>query len=435
MSTNALQHENQKREAIRLSGCHRLKSIAVIGGFLDGARLDLADGLNCVIGARGTGKTTALELVRYAMDALHSADADAADRRRTESLVQRNLAGGQIELEIETKEGLAYIITRGWGEDPMVLTADRKPTDLTLRSGDVFRADIFSQNEVERIADQTGMQLELLDAFEAEAIAEVNAQLGQLRNGTSAAAKARKIAEQHSDQLAGATVHEMRGILTPLKASVASMGQQLEHEPLDRADLRRQVGRAAGRIVFLERLIEDMHCYAQPVPGQRRRERLRDVIDEAVGMAQESLSAAGRDPRRVSVEVGVETHIAPGVSRYHVVAAIANVVKNAIESYATGSKSFRKGKVAVSARTANTDQVEIVIADDGCGISPTDLEEIRQFIPGKTTKKNLGTGFGLPIAKRNILAHGGDLSIVSREGEGTVITIVLPLEQDQGDEP
>ncbi len=255
------------------------------------------------------------------------------------------------------------------------------------------------------------------------------------RYGTSAAAKARKIAEQHSDQLAGATVHEMRGILTPLKASVASMGQQLEHEPLDRADLRRQVGRAAGRIVFLERLIEDMHCYVQPVPGQRRRERLRDVIDEAVGMAQESLSAAGRDPRRVSVEVGVETHIAPGVSRYHVVAAIANVVKNAIESYATGSKDFRKGKVAVSARTANTDQVEIVIADDGCGISPTDLEEIRQFIPGKTTKKNLGTGFGLPIAKRNILAHGGDLSIVSREGEGTVITIVLPLEQDQGDEP
>jgi len=186
MSTNALQHENQKREAIRLSGCHRLKSIAVIGGFLDGARLDLADGLNCVIGARGTGKTTALELVRYAMDALHSADADAADRRRTESLVQRNLAGGQIELEIETKEGLAYIITRGWGEDPMVLTADRKPTDLTLRSGDVFRADIFSQNEVERIADQTGMQLELLDAFEAEAIAEVNAQLGQLWNALQA---------------------------------------------------------------------------------------------------------------------------------------------------------------------------------------------------------------------------------------------------------
>jgi hypothetical protein len=34
---------------------HRLKSVSVIGGFLDGVQLDLADGLNCVIGARGTG--------------------------------------------------------------------------------------------------------------------------------------------------------------------------------------------------------------------------------------------------------------------------------------------------------------------------------------------------------------------------------------------
>ena len=88
-------------------------------------------------------------------------------------------------------------------------------------------------------------------------------------------------------------------------------------------------------------------------------------------------------------------------------------------------------KLSPSTRTADADQVEIVIADEGCGASPMDLEEIRQFIPGKTSKKNQGTGFGLPIAKRNILAHGGDLSIVSRKGEGTVVTIGLPLEQGE----
>jgi len=40
---------------------HRLKSLAVIGGFLDGQTFELADGINCIIGARGTGKTTVLE--------------------------------------------------------------------------------------------------------------------------------------------------------------------------------------------------------------------------------------------------------------------------------------------------------------------------------------------------------------------------------------
>jgi signal transduction histidine kinase len=118
-----------------------------------------------------------------------------------------------------------------------------------------------------------------------------------------------------------------------------------------------------------------------------------------------------------------------------VVAAIANVVKNAIEAYATGPSGFWKGKVTVSARTADADRIEMVIADEGCGIQPTDLAEISRFVPGKTTKKNQGTGFGLAIAKRNILAHGGDLSIASQEGEGTVVTISLPLEQDQGDAP
>ena len=49
---------------------HRLRSLEIIGGFLDGQKFDLAEGLNCIIGARGTGKTTVVEFVRYAMDAM-----------------------------------------------------------------------------------------------------------------------------------------------------------------------------------------------------------------------------------------------------------------------------------------------------------------------------------------------------------------------------
>jgi predicted ATPase len=44
---------------------HRLLSLEVAGGFLDGTRLEFSDGLNCIIGGRGTGKTTALEFIRY----------------------------------------------------------------------------------------------------------------------------------------------------------------------------------------------------------------------------------------------------------------------------------------------------------------------------------------------------------------------------------
>ncbi len=108
--------QTQSRRGPSLSKAHRLKSISVVGGFLDGVRLDLADGLNCIIGARGTGKTTALELLRYVIAAMPNRETHPGEYKRIESLVQQNLAGGRVEVEVETKDGLHYTISRTWGE-------------------------------------------------------------------------------------------------------------------------------------------------------------------------------------------------------------------------------------------------------------------------------------------------------------------------------
>jgi ABC-type uncharacterized transport system ATPase subunit len=159
---------------------HRIRCISIIGGFLDGNRFDLADGLNCFIGARGAGKTTMLEFVRYALDALPCRDEQPSERRRIEALVEKNLAGGRVEVTIETKEGLPYIVSRSAGEEPIVLTSDRQPTDISFKNGMVFGADIYSQNEVETIADCKASQLALLDKFQADAIAEVESRIGHI---------------------------------------------------------------------------------------------------------------------------------------------------------------------------------------------------------------------------------------------------------------
>ena len=168
-------------KSLAAANFHRLRFLSVIGGFLDGQTFEFSNGLNCLIGARGTGKTTALELIRYALDMSPTRDSDAAELRRIESLVQKNLDGGRIQLGIETKDGLSYIVSRSWGENPIVLNADGTPTEVTLRLGGVFKADIFSQNEIERIADQTTSQLGLVDNFEAQCIAGIEAELRQLR--------------------------------------------------------------------------------------------------------------------------------------------------------------------------------------------------------------------------------------------------------------
>ncbi len=159
-------------------GSHRLTSLSVVGGFLDGLTIHLSEGLNCLIGARGTGKTTVMEFVRYAMDAL---PADAPNRRRVEALVEKNLGGGRIDVAVQTRDGLSYIVRRAAGDQPVVLDAAGRPTDLNLRSGRLFKVDIFSQNEVEAIADRAGSQLNLLDNFETERIAEVGQRIEAIR--------------------------------------------------------------------------------------------------------------------------------------------------------------------------------------------------------------------------------------------------------------
>ncbi len=68
--------------------------------------------------------------------------------------------------------------------------------------------------------------------------------------------------------------------------------------------------------------------------------------------------------------------------------------------------------------------VDIIISDTGCGIDHQEMERI--FTPYFTTK-NKGSGLGLAISQKIIEDHNGLLKIDSEPGEGTTVTISLPL--------
>jgi signal transduction histidine kinase len=71
------------------------------------------------------------------------------------------------------------------------------------------------------------------------------------------------------------------------------------------------------------------------------------------------------------------------------------------------------------------DKIELVITDNGLGIPKSVQDKI--FQPFFTTKPaGQGTGLGLSLSYDIIKAHGGELTVESREGEGTVFTIIIP---------
>ena len=131
---------------------HKICSMAVSGGFLDGAALDFADGLNCIIGGRGTGKTTVLEFIRYLLGPMSETPEGKLRGKAIEGLVRGNLGSGTIGLDVETKHGTRYRAERPWDDARQVLDADGAPVAVSPDRDLVFKADIYSQNEIEEIA-------------------------------------------------------------------------------------------------------------------------------------------------------------------------------------------------------------------------------------------------------------------------------------------
>jgi len=98
-----------------------------------------------------------------------------------------------------------------------------------------------------------------------------------------------------------------------------------------------------------------------------------------------------------------------------------NLLENALKF------SDSQGQVEIQIR--DDKHVAIVeIADNGRGIPPEDIEHITQVLYRSSNARDKpGSGIGLSLAQQIIALHGGELSVSSRIGQGTLVTVRLPL--------
>lgn len=98
--------------------------------------------------------------------------------------------------------------------------------------------------------------------------------------------------------------------------------------------------------------------------------------------------------------------------------AFKNIIINAVQAMPDG------GKLTVSTVYLHGVFVKVVFEDTGEGIKKDNMDKI--FNPFYTTKKK-SSGLGLLIVQKIIEAHGGAISVLSKEGNGTVFEILLPI--------
>ena len=313
-----------------------------------------------------------------------------------------------------------------------LLADDAFPRVAAKLSGD---SNTFVRQAVERALDRRRRGQETVRR-KRRGLDHVQDEYADLQRsyGAIAADKAQRLAERLYDVLVGSTVHDMRGLIGPLKSGLKTLRDQLAAGTADAVACTERVAQMERQVAMIERLVEDMRTYAQPTPAERHRERVAALLEEAHGLALDALRASSRAPSGIVVSFAIPPSLTVTVARHQVVRALANVLKNAYESFATSADSFRAGQVRVEANAIAGERVEIIICDNGMGLSPEELADVRRFVPGGTSKKRYGTGFGLAIAKRKIDDHGGGLAIDSQEDVGTTVTITLPVNVAGGEE-
>lgn len=127
----------------------RILRMRVSGGFLADQEFAFNPGLNCIIGARGTGKTTLLQLLSYALG-LPGGEG-----------VNHLLGDGEVQVELLDEAGESFSLRRRAQEPGKVFDSLGRPVKAEFRAHSLF----FGQGEIERVMLEAGFQLRLLDSL------------------------------------------------------------------------------------------------------------------------------------------------------------------------------------------------------------------------------------------------------------------------------
>lgn len=175
-----------------------ITSIEVAGGFLAGLSVELPPGLTCIIGPRGSGKSTFAEAVRYTL-----LGASGATKARTD-FIQATLRNSLITVKTAPDGvGQSYIVRRQFQQPPAITTMEGRPiTDIDLDRGTFLPFDAYGTAEIELIADESlgEKRRVLLDELISARLHQIQFTLGDYRrkldaNADSIRSSDRTIAE------------------------------------------------------------------------------------------------------------------------------------------------------------------------------------------------------------------------------------------------
>jgi PAS domain S-box-containing protein len=248
-------------------------------------------------------------------------------------------------------------------------------------------------------------------------------------------------------EMSSMIAHEFRNALTSVKMIVQLFAESKRF----RKSEKKSLGVALDSIRHMESVVSELLSFARPKPLQFKPTDANRVLRDSLDFIK---------PHALRKNISLVSKLDPDIGELNLdeslfKEAVINVLLNGIQAIEACGDREKRGKVRATSRCVRLDVpltasvypgspdqtsvpeivlprngecIRIDISDNGCGISEVQLKKI--FDPFYTTKAN-GTGLGLPMVQRTVVAHAGVVKVESTPKKGTTFSIYLPIPYDQ----
>ncbi|MBF7081736.1 hypothetical protein IT084_01905 [Desulfallas sp. Bu1-1] len=215
-------------------------------------------------------------------------------------------------------------------------------------------------------------------------------------------------------ELAAGTAHEIRNPLTTVRGFVQIIQQKIRKNETSGIDSYVQL--ILAEIDRINKILTDFLNLAKPQEAKMEPVNINELLNEVMFlMENEALRKEIHINQILAEQVPLVT-----ADKYQLAQVFLNIISNAFQAM-----PVKNGVLTIrSSVLDDQSKVNVDFIDNGEGIPEELLNKI--FDPFVSTKEN-GTGLGLAISRRIINAHGGEIKVTSRPGEGAMFSVFLPV--------
>jgi signal transduction histidine kinase len=233
------------------------------------------------------------------------------------------------------------------------------------------------------------------------------------------------------NQLAGGIAHEINNSLQPVKGRVELLTMRLVKKGVQLDEgINKDLTTIASLTERIEKIAKNLRHLTKPAAPNLEQVDLRqlllstvELLDSTTGSLRGFSTKSGESEFDLRLEI--DDHLGSITGDPHgLESAFINLILNATHAI----REKKSGWLRIAAHLVNS-KIEVCFEDTGTGIHP----EVMPFIfePYYTTKGEQGTGLGMSILQNVAEIHGAHLDVRSTYGQGTRITLIFPVTQNE----